>query len=172
MFISEIKIDTYNIPLHEPVEAYAAGVMKSFDLVICRVTNDNDIQGVGYITVHENQGKAIAQIIKDSFVDLLKNKDPRYIEYLWNLMWKKVHYAGRGGPVSFAIAAVDVALWDLKGKYLNEPLWSLLGGFLKNVLCYAGNIDLNFSKDKLLAEATKSLDHGFRAIKRRLGRET
>ena len=40
MFISEIKIDTYNIPLPEPVEAYAAGVMKSFDLVICRVTND------------------------------------------------------------------------------------------------------------------------------------
>jgi len=41
MFISEIKIDTYNIPLPEPVEAYAAGIMKSFDLVICRVTNDN-----------------------------------------------------------------------------------------------------------------------------------
>ena len=49
MFISEIKIDTYNIPLPEPVEAYAAGVMKSFDLVICRVTNDNGIEGVGYI---------------------------------------------------------------------------------------------------------------------------
>ena len=45
MFISEIKIDTYNIPLPEPVEAYAAGVMKSFDLVICRVTNDNGIEG-------------------------------------------------------------------------------------------------------------------------------
>ena len=70
MFISEIKIDTYNIPLPEPVEAYAAGVMKSFDLVICRITNDNGIEGVGYITVHENQGKAIAQIIKDSFIDL------------------------------------------------------------------------------------------------------
>ena len=172
MFISEIKIDTYNIPLPEPVEAYAAGVMKSFDLVVCRITNDDEVEGVGYITVHENQGKAIAQIIKDSFLDLLKDKDPRYIEYIWNLMWKKVHYAGRGGPVSFAIAAVDVALWDLKGKYLNEPLWSLLGGFQKNVLCYAGNIDLNFSKDKLLAEATKSLDQGFRAIKMRLGRET
>ena len=170
MFISEIKIDTYNIPLPEPVEAYAAGVMKSFDLVVCRITNDDEVEGVGYITVHENQGKAIAQIIKDSFIDLLKNKDPRYIEYLWNLMWKKVHYAGRGAPVSFAIAAVDVALWDLKGKYLNEPLWSLLGGYQKNVLCYAGNIDLNFSKDKLLAEATKSLNQGFRAIKMRLGR--
>ena len=51
-------------------------------------------------------------------------------------------------------------------------MWSLLGGFQKNVLCYAGNIDLNFSKDKLLTEATKSLNQGFRAIKMRLGRET
>ena len=41
MFISEIKIDTYNIPLPEPVEAYAAGVMKSFDLVVCRIKNDD-----------------------------------------------------------------------------------------------------------------------------------
>ena len=45
MFISEIKIDTYNIPLPEPVEAYAAGVMKSFDLVVCRITNDDEVEG-------------------------------------------------------------------------------------------------------------------------------
>ena len=44
MFISEIKIDTYNIPLPEPVEAYAAGVMKSFDLVVCRITNDDEVE--------------------------------------------------------------------------------------------------------------------------------
>ena len=87
-------------------------------------------------------------------------------------MWKSVHYAGRGAPVSFAIAAVDVALWDLKGKCLNEPLWSILGGYDKKVLCYAGNIDLNFPKEKLLSEATKCLELGFKAIKMRLGRQT
>ena len=48
----------------------------------------------------------------------------------------------------------------------------LLGGYQKMYYVGAGNIDLNFSKDKLLAEATKSLDQGFRAIKMRLGRET
>ena len=86
-------------------------------------------------------------------------------------MWKTTHYAGRGAPVSFAIAAVDVALWDLKGKCLKEPLWRLLGGHDKNVLAYAGNIDLNFSKEKLLDGATKSLEKGFRSIKMRLGKD-
>ena len=160
------------IPLPEPVEAYAAGVMKAFDLVICKIDNDNGQQGVGYITVHENQGLAIASIIKNSFVPLLLDKDPRLIELHWKNMWKDTHYAGRGAPVSFAIAAVDVALWDLKGICLNEPIWRLLGGHDKNVLAYAGNIDLNFSTKKLLLGATKSLNQGFQSIKMRLGRET
>ena len=172
MKISEIQIKIYKIPLPEPVEAYAAGIMKAFDLVICKITNDDGIEGVGYITVHENQGLAISEIIKNSFKNILINQDPRYIEYLWQLMWKNVHYAGRGAPVSFAIAAVDVALWDLKGKCLKEPLWSILGGHSKKVLCYAGNIDLNFSKEKLLTEASKCLNEGFKAIKMRLGRQS
>ena len=42
MEISKVEVDTYQIPLPEPVEAFAAGVMKAFDLVICKVTNDNN----------------------------------------------------------------------------------------------------------------------------------
>ena len=171
MNISNITVNTYKIPLSEPVEAFAAGIMTAYDLVICKIKNDNGVEGIGYITVHENQGLAIASIIKNSYVPLLKNKDPRLIELLWKNMWKTTHYAGRGAPVSFAIAAVDVALWDLKGKCLQEPLWRLLGGHVKDVLAYAGNIDLNFSKKKLLDGATKSLEKGFRTIKMRLGKE-
>ena len=171
MEISKIEVNTYKIPLPEPVEAFAAGVMKAFDLVVCKIINDNGAHGIGYITVHENQGLAIASIIKNSFIPIILKKDPRLIELLWKEMWKATHYAGRGAPVSFAIAAVDVALWDLKGKCLNEPLWRLLGGFKKEVLAYAGNIDLNFTMEKLLDGASKSLDDGFRSIKMRLGRE-
>ena len=170
MEITNIEINTYKIPLREPVEAFAAGIMKAFDLVICRIKNNNDQEGVGYISVHENQGLAIAAIIKNSFKPLLIKKDPRLIELLWKNMWKETHYAGRGAPVSFAIAAVDVALWDLKAKCLNEPLWRLLGGHKNNIIAYAGNIDLNFTKEKLLDGATKSLEKGFQTIKMRLGR--
>ena len=165
MKISNVKINTYKIPLPEPVEAYAAGVMKAFDLVICRIDNDNGQQGLGYITVHENQGLAIASIIKNSFVPLLLDKDPRLIELLWKNMWKDTHYAGRGAPTSFAIAAVDVALWDLKGICLKEPIWRLLGGHDKNVLAYAGNIDLNFSTERL-SDIIETLPKKLKSINR------
>ncbi|MFQ3352380.1 MAG: L-alanine-DL-glutamate epimerase-like enolase superfamily enzyme, partial [Candidatus Marivariicella framensis] len=93
MEITNIEINTYKIPLPEPVEAFAAGIMKAFDLVICRIKNNNDQEGVGYISVHENQGLAIAAIIKNSFKPLLIKKDPRLIELLWKNMWKETHYA-------------------------------------------------------------------------------
>jgi L-alanine-DL-glutamate epimerase-like enolase superfamily enzyme len=85
-------------------------------------------------------------------------------------MWRSHHYSGRGGLVSFAIAAVDVALWDLRGRRFDEPLWRLLGGHDRSVRAYAGNIDLNFPKRELLAGVQRSLDAGYRSIKMRLGK--
>ena len=72
-------------------------------------------------------------------------------------MWWHLHYVGRGGLPVLAISAIDIGLWDLKCKCLNAPLWSLLGGHNTNVLCYAGNIDLNFSTSILFLSLTDSL---------------
>ena len=99
-------------------------------------------------------------------------EDADLTERLWRRMWKAHHYAGRGAPVSFAIAAVDVALWDLKGRRLGAPLWRLLGGCEPRVKAYAGNIDLNFPMQQLLEGASASLEAGFSSIKMRLGKPT
>ena len=61
---------------------------------------------------------------------------------LWKEMWWHMHYVHRGGIASFAMAAVDIALWDLKAKLAGEPLWRLLGGHDNKVAVYAGGIDL------------------------------
>jgi hypothetical protein len=87
-------------------------------------------------------------------------------------MWRRHHYAGRGAPVSFAIAAVDIALWDLKGRVLGQPLWQLLGGYNPRVKVYAGNIDLNLAVPELLEGASKSIEAGHRSVKMRLGKPT
>ena len=72
--------------------------------------------------------------------------------------------------MSFALAAVDTALWDLRGRALGEPLWRLLGGYNPKVRAYAGNIDLNFPREKLLENASRTLEKGFLSIKMRLGK--
>jgi len=113
MNIKNIEILSYTIPLKEPVEAYAAGIMTGFGLVIVKITDENGNIGQGYTTMHSKQELAIARIIEDVYKPILIKSDSSRIEYLWEKMWKQSHYAGRGGPVSFAIAAVDAALWDL-----------------------------------------------------------
>ena len=146
--------------------------MKAFDLVICKIRDENGNIGQGYTTMHSKQELAIARIIEDVYKPILIKSDSSRIEYLWEKMWKQSHYAGRGGPVSFAIAAVDAALWDLLAKRVKQPLWRLLGGYSPKVKVYAGNIDLNFSIEKILDNTTKNIEDGYKAIKMRLGRES
>ena len=107
--------------------------------------------------LHEGQGASIAKVADLPFREILVGADPDRIEWLWRQMYKRHHYAGRGGPVAFAMAAVDVALWDMKGRRLGTPLWRLLGGHDPKVRAYAGNIDLNFPLEKLLAGASASV---------------
>ena len=99
--------------------------------------------------MHTNQELAIARIIEDTFKPILLKSDSTLIEYLWRQMWKQTHYAGRGGPVSFAIAAVDAALWDLMGQRLKQPLWKLLGGYSSKSksLCRKYRLKLSYRKN-------------------------
>lgn len=168
--IRDIRIDLFRLPLPEPMEASAAGVMTGFDMVAARITDDEGATGCGYTVLHQGQGGAVAAIADGPFRDILAGADPDRIEWLWRRMYKATHYAGRGGPVTFALAAVDTALWDLRGRRLGQPLWRLLGGHDPRVRAYAGNIDLNFPVEKLVAGGLNSVDRGFRSVKMRLGR--
>jgi L-alanine-DL-glutamate epimerase-like enolase superfamily enzyme len=170
MKIERIETMLYRIPLATPVEAASHGVMSEFDMVAVRLTDSGGGTGCGYTVLNAGHGDAIIPIVNNVFSATLLADDPRCIERMWARMWRSHHYSGRGGLVSFAIAAVDVALWDLRGRNLGEPLWRLLGGHSQTVRAYAGNIDLNFPLEKLLEGVQRSLDAGFRSIKMRLGK--
>jgi len=172
MKIERIETTLYRIPLATPVEAASHGVMREFDLVAVRLTDSAGGRGCGYTVLNAGHGDAVIPIIDNVFSKTLLADDPRCIERMWARMWRSHHYSGRGGLVSFAIAAVDVALWDLRARNLGEPLWRLLGGHSQAVAAYAGNIDLNFPLEKLLEGVQRSLDAGYRSIKMRLGKPT
>ncbi|MCG8692161.1 MAG: uroporphyrinogen decarboxylase, partial [Minwuiales bacterium] len=127
--IAEMRTDLYRLPLPVPMEASAAGVMTAFDMVAVRITDSDGVSGCGYTVLHEGQGASVAAIAELPFREAIAGEDADRIEWLWRRMYRGHHYAGRGGPVSFALAAVDVALWDLKGGRLGQPLWRLLGGY-------------------------------------------
>ena len=170
--IDKLEIDLFRLPLPVAMGAAAAGVMTAFDMVTARITDSDGVTGVGYTVMHEGQGGPIAALCDGTFRPSVAGRDPDLIETIWRDIYRRHHYAGRGGPVGFAMAAVDVALWDMKGIRLGTPLWRLLGGADPSVRAYAGNIDLNFPVDKLLEGGIASVEQGFRSVKMRLGRPT
>ena len=121
-------------------------------LVACIVTAEDGTWGLGMSTY----SGPVASIINDHFAPLLAGEECLATEKLWDMMFRIASPYSSAGLASYAISAVDLALWDLKGKLLNKPVYELLGGPAREkILCYAtGNdtdwhMELGFKATKL-----------------------
>jgi L-alanine-DL-glutamate epimerase-like enolase superfamily enzyme len=170
MKIANIQADHYLIELPVVLSDSTHGQMSHFELITARVRDADGAEGVGYTFTVGANGHAVQQTIARNLAPRLTGERADLIEALFHKMWWTLHYGGRGGAAAMAISAVDIALWDLKAKRYDVPLWTLLGGHDAKVPCYAGGIDLHFPLDKLLAQTDDNLNKGFRAIKMKVGR--
>ncbi|MFJ7308983.1 mandelate racemase/muconate lactonizing enzyme family protein [Peribacillus frigoritolerans] len=170
--IIDVTTEYFRIPLLEALGDAKHGIHTHFELPIVKITVEDGSVGVGYTYTGGVGGPAICSMIEHDLKPFLLGKDASCVEKLWEDMNWKIHYVGRGGISSFAISAIDIALWDLRAKKAGEPLWKLVGGANNSTKCYAGAIDLNFSLEKLLSNIQNYLDQGFRAVKIKLGQET
>jgi len=170
MIIKNLETSCYRIPLRATMTDSTHGDMTHFEVVMARVETNGGLHGLGYTYTIGQGGAAIRSLIDRALKPILLEADARRIEQLWEQMWWRLHYVGRGGLAVFAISAVDIALWDLKGRKQGLPLWQLLGGYSRSVKAYAGGIDLQLSLDELLEQTKANLDQGFRAIKMKVGR--
>jgi L-alanine-DL-glutamate epimerase-like enolase superfamily enzyme len=171
MMIREVETYHFKIPLHRTLTDAMHGEMTHFEVIMVKISTEEGLEGIGYTYTIGVGGEAVHSLIEQVIKPLLIYEDASRIENLWEKMWWKLHYIGRGGLVSFAISAVDIALWDLRGKASEQPLWKLLGGSSRKIMPYAGGIDLYFSLDELIAQTEKNLEAGFKAIKMKVGRE-
>jgi L-alanine-DL-glutamate epimerase-like enolase superfamily enzyme len=168
--IDTVRTDIYRVPLEEVLSDSTHGSIPHFELVTVRVRDRDGVEGLGY-TYAVNSGAAAFRVLIDGYLkEVLLGRDADATEKLWQEMWWKLHYAGRGGHATSAISAVDIALWDLKARRLHVPLWRLWGGYDPAVPVYAGGIDLDFSIEALLDQADRFRAAGHRAIKMKVGR--
>ena len=132
------------------------------NFLIVRITDENGIQGVGESCYWSYPKSAEETIL--GFKDLLIGTDSRNIEHIWNLLWRN-NSSFRGNSLSSAISAIDIALWDIKGKRLNAPVWDLLGGKVRNkVRAIAQGV--NGKTPEEFAEKVNILkEKGFTAVK-------
>lgn len=125
----------------------------------CVVTAEDGTWGFG-LTLHAGP---VERIINDHFAQVLVGQNCMATEKLWDVMQRISAPYGSAGLASYAISAVDTALWDLKGKLLGRPVYELLGGPQKErIPCYASNTDLSYGVEHSIAWF---LELGFKAVK-------
>jgi mannonate dehydratase len=136
------------------------------NFVTLRLTTTDQVQGVGDATLNGRE-LAVASYLQDHLCPLLIGRDPQRIEDIWQYLYRGGYW--RRGPVTMAaIAAVDVALWDIKAKLAGMPLYQLLGGAVRTGLLaygHASGADL----PRLFESIEKHLELGYRAIRIQTG---
>jgi L-rhamnonate dehydratase len=140
------------------------------DAVIVKVYTDSGTTGIGEVDSAPLAVKGIIEgpyshTISQGLKHVLLGEDPFQTEYLWQKMYDQNIYVGRRGIAIHAMAGIDLALWDIKGKTLGLPVWKLLGGgFHSKIRCYASSLFGNTPAET--AQLGRGLrDKGFNAVK-------
>ncbi|HZC17943.1 MAG TPA: D-mannonate dehydratase ManD [Caulobacteraceae bacterium] len=136
------------------------------NFVTLKIETEDGAYGIGDATLNGRE-KAVVAYLEDHVVPTLIGRDARRIEDIWQYLYRGAYW--RRGPVTMrAIAAVDTALWDLKGKTLGAPLYDLLGGKSRDgvmVYGHANGDDIEHTGD----EVQRYLELGYRAVRAQSG---
>jgi L-talarate/galactarate dehydratase len=168
MKIQQVKTNLVRLPLEEPLVGapYMPGMLREFLTV--QVRTDDGIEGIGVTTF----GGKIMRTLKtalDEFGELIKGEDPLRTEHVIGKLRAASASCGPGGIAELAIAAIDIALWDIRGKAFGVPLAHLLGGLRDRVPAYAsGALVRTTPLDKLERAAAALVEKGYRQVKAQL----
>ncbi len=143
----------------------------SYDNCIVIVDTDEGLQGVAEVDSVPSVIRAVIEAPRShthamGLASVLIGADPADVEGLWDRMYDATSYYGRRGVVIHAISAVDIALWDLRGKVLGKPVSSLLGTVRRDrILAYGTVYPLGETPDEVRRNIDRGLDLGLKAIK-------
>ncbi len=132
------------------------------NFVTLKIFTDEGIYGLGDATLNGME-KSVASYLENYCIPSLIGMDPGNTEDIWNYFYRGVYW--RRGAVSMtAVSAIDMALWDIKGKSLNTPLYNLIGGKSREkvlVYCHASGKDV----DETIQNIGYEIEKGFNAVR-------
>ena len=126
--IINIETRLFEIPLPEVLSDAKHGDHTHFQLVTTTIELEDGSVGTGYTYTGGKGGHSIKAMLDHDINPVLIGKEGYVIDGIYDFLEWHIHYVGRGGIASFAISAVDIALWDIKCKKLGKPLWKVSGG--------------------------------------------
>ncbi len=169
MKITRIQSQIVRLPSEEPLAGGPAFGGPFREFVTLQVETDAGIEGIG-VTFF---GAALTATLKHAVEQLgalAVGEDPLRVEAIGHkLREAAAGSAGPGGIFTLAFSAIDMALWDIKGKALNQPLATLLGGLRERVPTYAsGALMRTYPLDHVTKAARTLVDKGFKQMKMQL----
>ena len=135
--IKKIGIQLFQIPLEEVLVDAKHGNHSFFELITVTIELKDGSEGTGYTYTGGKGGHAISAILEYDLAPFLIGQEAEQVEEIYDAMQWHVHYVARGGIASFAISAVDIALWDLAAKRADLSLATMLGNKRESITSYA-----------------------------------
>jgi L-rhamnonate dehydratase len=167
MKIARVSATPLNVPL--TIDVLGLNRRTSLSACLAEIETDDGLLGHGFTAITEED--VIARIIEGIAGPAIIGDDPMAHEAIWDKLYWTLMPRGQTGYAAHAVAAIDVALWDLKGKALRQPIWRLLGGARQRVPVYA-TFGFGFFERAQLAEAARLwVSQGFKRLKMTVGME-
>ena len=134
--VARVWAEAVAVPV-DKVTRMSTRLLNNRDYLLVHVETEDGERGLGYTYAGTAGGVVAQQAVTDLFAPMLTGADPDDVVALWEAMYQEALLTGRRGVVVRALAAIDIALWDLSAKRKGVPLGVLLGGSLKPVPAYA-----------------------------------
>ena len=168
MKISGTRSSIVALPADEPLADAAENPNGTRPIVTLQIETDEGVAGVG-VTYFGGALTGTLRSAIDELGALMVGEDPLRVEAVAAKLRAAAGSAGPGGIFNLAHSALDMALWDIRGKALNQPLWKLLGGARERVPTYAsGALMRGLSLDRVVSAAARLKERGFREMKTQL----
>jgi L-alanine-DL-glutamate epimerase-like enolase superfamily enzyme len=166
MKIASYEATILNVPEEDPLANSVEEEGRTRPVVTLRLRTDNGIEGLG-VTFYGGKMTGSLRVAVEELAALTVGEDPLRIEHIIaKLRAAAGDSCGPGGIFTLALSAIDVALWDIKGKALEQPVWKLLGGHRDRVPTYAsGSLRRGLSDDQAQRAAQILMQKGFREMK-------
>ncbi len=158
-------------PLNVPLHIKLVGADRKTSLACCYVEVETDTGIVGHGLTSITEEDVIAQIVNGVAGPAIVGDDPLAHERIWDKLYWTLMPRGQTGYAAHALAAIDIALWDIKGKAFGHPVWRLLGGARDRAPVYATFGFGFFDREQLAAAAKLWVSQGFRRLKMTVGNE-
>jgi L-rhamnonate dehydratase len=157
--ITDIRATLHRVPVSVPL--LKAPLVTS--IVFVTVETDKGATGFGLTRAAQRFG--VREFINREAAPFLRGKNPLETERIWNELWSQFNARAQTGMWSSAVSAIDIALWDLKGKQYKEPVWRLLGGAQNPVPAYVTFGLKQYSSEQLVEVAKQLVAQGEKRLK-------